>query len=649
MWAAKHCSMLFSSGQNSLFIFGCILTTEEGLQTSNSALPDHFRLVFAHAYSHFYFLFFILQNLPAAVPDRSIPVPVSVVEIHIPAASKRPLPARATAKPSTANSVTSDSTTPPAPVPAKQVFRLEPPKFISPSGNKVPCSFSGKLVAVPASGNYAPFTPKNSRQTTTLVTANQHPIPASISLTNAGPPPLIPARAISGIPNPKGVQILRPRLMEGKVIAAAPNVCVTERGTIVAAQLNKASVPSSGACAFNHVGQSPDANVMMHKMFSVVGGGENLVPVPITLEKVPITLEKVPITLAKVPITMANVPANVSRAQAGPQIAHVYPSLKKENSLQNTSNSHQNTNKSHHNTSNSHQNTNKTNQITGKPSQHANNPIQNTNVPHQNTHTSYQSTHIPRQSTQRFDGNTNRANSNTGKYDRHVNRGSESTVKKFSIGGGMGAVTSAVRSGILGPTKYKPRDESRDTKHVITKEGGYSVKISDHNLQSKPDDRSAISSRQADITPNGSDKKPNITVVTTNIAEVTPTISEVSPTPSEEIPMLSDVRTKENDGGYKEAKNDLDNVSTNKRGNTWRYRRRKKKKNARFTYVKGKKNKKKEVNYGENLAFEQEFYNEDQISEHLNGPGRGIKRDHDGDGECLFLLYQTISFSIPRR
>ena len=534
-----------------------------------------------------------LQIIPAGpVPERSIPL----VEIHIPPANKLPLPARSTAIPVTGNSINSENTTPPVPVSAKQVFRLETPTFKphSQSTNKIASTFSGQLVAMPQSGSYAPVTvPNSSRQTTTLVTANQHPIPASISLTNAGPPPLIPARAISGIPNPNGVQILRPRLVEGKVIAAAPNVCVTERGTIVAAQLNKACVPSSGACVqANHIGQSPDANAMMHKMFSVVRGSEN-----------------------GVPITIANIPANVSRTQTAPQIAHVYPSLKNENSPQNTNMPNQNTNK--------------TNQNTGKPSQYANNPNQNTNVPHQSTHTTHQSTH----------GNMNRTNIGMGKY-RHVNQGSNSTVKKFSlnVGGGMGAVTTAVRSGMLNREKYQPRDAPRDTKHVIAQGGGYSVKINENNLQTKPGIRSTVPSSQTNINPNVSDKTSNLSHVTSNNADVNPTVSKVSPMPSEEIPMMTDVRTNENDGRYNEAKDDPDNVPISKRGSTWMYRRRKKKK-VRFTYVKGKKNKKKEEteNYEENGGFEQEFYNEEQISEHLNGRGRGIKRDHDGDGGCFTL------------
>jgi hypothetical protein len=462
-----------------------------------------------------------------------------------------------------------------AAVSMKPVFRPTQPQFIARSNS--PTTFSGRLVAVPQSlstrGNFAPITlANNSNQTTTLVTANQHPIPASISLTRAGPPPLIPARAISGTPNPKAVQILRPKLAEGKIVAAAPNVCVTRGGTFVATQLN--TTPSSGACVMNHVvGQSADANAMMNKMVSVVRGSAN--GMPLTL-------------------TPASVLANISRAQNIQKVAHVQPSVKNENSHQNTNTSHQ-------------------------------------NAKSQNTNTSYQNTKT-------FDSNTNRTNKSTTKYDKNANIGSQSkTVQKFSlnVGGGMGAVTTAVRSGMLSREKYRP-DASRDTRHVITHGGGYSVKIGENTLETKSGNRSTTTSipdrsaSHSDITTSVSERTSNLSVITTNVTEVTPT---VSPTLSEEIPLMADIVTNKNEV-ESEVKDELENVPISKRGSTWMYRRRKKKK-VRFTYVKGKKNKRKDEiqeNF-DHAGFQQEFGGQD--GEHLKKRGRGMKRDHGDDGEFL--------------
>jgi hypothetical protein len=538
----------------------------------------------------------------------------------------------------------------------KPIFRQAPPKYIAQSAHgKTASTFSGRLVALPQSqatgGNYAPRA-NHSNQATTLVTTNQHPIPASISLTRAGPPPLIPARAISGTPNPKSVQILRPRIAEGK-IAAAPNVCVTERGTFVATQLNKTSVPTTGACVMNHVvGQSPDANAMMNKMFSVVRGSENGVPTTVV--------------------------ANVSRTQT-PQVAHVHPSVQNERSHQNTNSSHQNTNNSHQNTSNSHQSTNNSHQNTINSHQNTNNSHQNTNNSHQNTNNSHQNTNITNQNTNITNQNTRRPNQNTSSsyqntnvpgqnthtyqsanrinnstvtYDKNANIGSQSTVQKFSlnVGGGMGAVTTAVRSGLLARERYQPPEASRNTKHVITHGGGYTVKINENNLGTKPRIRSTITNipdrtaNQSDISPNASDRIRNQSVITPNVAEVTPTVSEVSPTPSEEIPMLADIATNEAENEAKYLHH-VPRSITSKRGSTWMYRRRKKKK-VRFTYVKGKKNKKKdESEIQENFeecgaVFEQAFDDGGQAGEHLKRRGRGIKRDHD-DGEFENILFIT--------
>ena len=433
---------------------------------------------------------------------------------------------------------------------------------------------------LPTSGNYSPvsFT-NNLNQTTTLVTANQHPIPASISLTRAGPPPLIPARAISGTPNPKSVQILRPKLVEGKVVSAAPNVCVTERGTFVATQMNKTSVPSSGACVVNHVvGQSPDANAMMHKMFSVVRGENG------------------------VPMTIAPGAVVAGRTQT-PQIAQVHPSVRSEPSHQNGNNSHQNTIKANENVIQGNQNKGKSNTP---------NSLQSTNVSNQNVKISYQ--------------NTNRVNNSTVKY-KNANVGSQNTVQKFSlnVGGGMGAVTTAVRSGMLAREKYHP-GASRDTKRVITHGGGYSVKISEKNFEAKPGiletNIADGTTSKSDITSKVSDGTPN-----RSVADVTPTVSENSPTLSEEIPLMCDAVANENELEGMETKNELENGS--KRGSTWMYRRRKKKK-VRFTYVKGKKNKKKE-NYEENDEFEQQFDDGDLVGDDFNM--EGMKRNHDDDGK----------------
>ena len=511
------------------------------------------------------------------------------MEIHIPPANKLPLPARSIAIPVTTIVVTSDNAAQ-STSSLKPLFRQATPQYIAHSNNQTSTTLSGRLVAVPQSlstrGNYAPVTiANNSNQTTTLVTANQHPIPASISLTRAGPPPLIPARAISGTPNPKGVQILRPRLSEGKVVAAAPNVCVTQRGTFVATQLNTTSVPSSGVCVMNHVvGQSPDANALMNKMFSVVRGSENGAPMT---------------------ITPASVLANISRAQNIQQVAHVRPSVKNENSIQNTSMVYQKTGNANQNASSANGH---------------------------NTQTSHPSPKT-------FDSNTNRTTSSTVKCDRNANVSSENTVQKFSlnVGGGMGAVTTAVRSGMLAREKYK-LDASRDTKHVITHGGGYSVKINETSLETKSGIRSTttsiaeIAASQSNLDSSVSERTPNPSVITTNIDEVTPA---VSPTPSEEIPLMSDIVTNENEV-ENEVKDDPENVSINKRGSTWMYRRRKKKK-VRFTYVKGKKNKKKDggemqENY-ENGEFEHEFDYGGQIGEHMKKRGRGMKRDHGDDGE----------------
>jgi hypothetical protein len=470
----------------------------------------------------------------------------------------------------------------------KPVFRQAMPKYIAHSNGKTASTFPGRLVAVPRSlspcGNFAPISlANNSNQTTTLVTANRHPISASISLTRAGPPPLIPARAISGTPHPKAVQI-RPKLVESKVVAAAPNVCVTEKGTFVATQVNKTSVISSGATVMNHVvGQSPDANAMMTKMFSVVKG-ENGIPVT---------------------MTPASVLASISRAQAIQQVAHVQPSAKNENFKQNT---------------------NVPNQNTGKPNQNTNNAYQNVKVPNQNTHTSYQGAN-------KCDSKTN----STVTYDKNANIGSQNTAQRFSlnVGGGMGAVTTAVRSGMLAREKYQPPDASRDTKHVITHGGGYSVKINENNLETKSGMRSTITNTNI-ATPNVPDRTPNQSVITPNTVEVTPTVAAVSPTLSEEIPLMADVAGNEKDV-ENETKDDLDNVPISKRGSTWMCRRRKKKK-VRFTYVKGKKNKKKEetqLYYDENGGFEQEFDDGGDVGQRRV---RALKRDLGDDSELLFYF-----------
>ena len=45
MWAAKHCSMLFSSCQNRLFVFGIVVATmnniERGEQSAKDLLEGH--------------------------------------------------------------------------------------------------------------------------------------------------------------------------------------------------------------------------------------------------------------------------------------------------------------------------------------------------------------------------------------------------------------------------------------------------------------------------------------------------------------------------------------------------------------------------------------------------------------------------------
>ena len=47
MWAAKNCSMLFSSGQNRLLVFGCVVADDgTSHETSNCVLPFQVVCVF---------------------------------------------------------------------------------------------------------------------------------------------------------------------------------------------------------------------------------------------------------------------------------------------------------------------------------------------------------------------------------------------------------------------------------------------------------------------------------------------------------------------------------------------------------------------------------------------------------------------------
>lgn len=384
------------------------------------------------------------------------------------------------------------------------------------------------------------------------------------------------------------------------MIAAAPNVCVTERGTFVATQLNKSSVPTSGATVVNHVvGQSPDANMMMNRMFSVVRGGETSVPMT---------------------LSPASVLVNVSRAQRIPQIAHIHPSVINEKS---------------------HQNANASNQILIKPRQNANVPNANVNNTNQNTARLNQNAPSSYQNVNRSDSNTKRTSNSTVVHDKNTNVSSQSAVKKFSlnVSGRMGVVTTAVRSGMFAREKLPPAGTSRDKTHLMSCEGGYSVKIDENNLETKSGSRTTTTSI-ADLRAHQSNITPEITrnqsVIQSHTPEVSSVASEASPTYTEHITMSLGRETNKNETENSETiKYHHDDVAITKRpGGTWMYRKRKKKK-VRFTYVKGKKNKKKQENFEENGEdFEQEFADGEQKR-------LGIKRRHSDRESSLFLSKNT--------
>lgn len=342
----------------------------------------------------------------------------------------------------------------------KRIFRLAPPKFTAPhiSRTAIPpiqSKFAPRLVAVrqplPHGVNYRVALPPKARiisNQANIATSLQAAVTAANTLVQTLPPPLIPARTLSGPPGNTNVMnisqkipIMKAKLqqdpLEKKVVTAAPNVCVTERGTFVTAQVNKGAAPANTGNPI--IGQSPDANAMMKKMFSVVKYTEN------------------GIVLTQVPT------GNVTSVNLMPP-SHVV-------------------------------------------------------------------------STQDVAAKTARPS---------VSQGSGPSVHKVSIGGGMGAVTSAVRSGLL--TK-----EDRGIGHgltngisekSITQGGGFSITINENNMED-----------------------------TTKAVENAPRSSGVN-------------------GGNNDEKSEPPVEALSKRA-LWLHRRRKKKK-ARFTYVKGKARKKKE-------------------------------------------------------
>lgn len=339
----------------------------------------------------------------------------------------------------------------------KPVFRLAPPKFTAPhishsTSGPTQSKISPRLLAVrqpvPHGVNYRfalPPRPKINSSQATIATSRQ-PLPTSNSLARSGPPPLIPARSLPAIPNnvkslitSQGIPIMKSKPQDGlekKIVTAAPNVCVTERGTFVTAQVSKAVVPASTGNSI--IGQSPDANALMNKMFSVVKYSNNEV------------------VLTQVP---------VSKVKSSNRMQSPYVQLSKVQESKTRSNVSQ----------------------------------------------------------------------------------SAPTVHKVSInvGGGMGAVTTAVRSGLLTKEEYPNTEGSTIgiSEKSITEGGGFCITINDNNLES----------------------------TTTGVG---------SPPKENEVIDNGNEKTETHSGAL--SKRVL-----------WLHRRRKKKK-ARFTYVKGKGRKKKD-------------------------------------------------------